>query len=235
MIDHNGNDNRYASHGVGTAGLTTGIIGTAGFALNALQNGGLGGLIGNNPQMAALQQQVLALTADKAKLESEKYTDAQIANLYSAQVKDNKELTAFLFNIDKRVTAVETAAPLREQILRGEIAQVAQADLTTIQQHLAHTIDSQVENGTDVRTRIDTTVGSNVAGKLLDSHHIRILSHCKRMLHLGLHQRLIRATGCFTFSLSRLDASLGLIDFKKIGIYATHSNRIINHNSTFLG
>lgn len=126
MIDHNCNDNRYASHGVGTAGLTTGIIGTAGFALNALQNGGLGGIFGNNTQMTALQQQVLALTADKAKLESEKYTDAQIANLYSAQVKDNKELTAFLFNIDKRVTAVETAAPLREQILRGEIAQVAQ-------------------------------------------------------------------------------------------------------------
>lgn len=126
MIDHNCNDTRYASHGVGTAGLTTGIIGTAGFALNALQNGGLGGLIGNNPQMAALQQQVLALTADKAKLESEKYTDAQIANLYSAQVKDNKELTAFLFGIDKRLTAVETAGPLREQILRGEVAQVAQ-------------------------------------------------------------------------------------------------------------
>lgn len=39
----------YASHGVGSAGLTTGIIGTSLGVLNSgLLNGGLGGLFGNN-------------------------------------------------------------------------------------------------------------------------------------------------------------------------------------------
>lgn len=61
-----------------------------------------------------------------AKLESEKYTDAQIANLYQAKVRDDKELMVFATNIDKRVTALEVSAPLREQILQGQIAQVAQ-------------------------------------------------------------------------------------------------------------
>lgn len=61
-----------------------------------------------------------------AKLEAEKYTDAQVANLYQAKVRDDKELMVFATNIDKRVTALEVSAPLREQILQGQIAQVAQ-------------------------------------------------------------------------------------------------------------
>lgn len=38
----------YASKGVGTAALTTGIIGTAGWAIELLRNGGLGNLLGGN-------------------------------------------------------------------------------------------------------------------------------------------------------------------------------------------
>lgn len=40
-------ENRYASKGMGAAGLTTGIIGTAGVGLSLL-NGGLGNLFGGN-------------------------------------------------------------------------------------------------------------------------------------------------------------------------------------------
>jgi hypothetical protein len=124
MIDHCNHE--YASNAKGTTGVTLGAIGTGLGALAALQNGGLGGLFCGN-QTNALQQQVLQLTADKARLESEKYSDGKTQELYNYVTKENKDLTAFLFNLDKRVTAVETAAPLREQIIRGEIAQVAQS------------------------------------------------------------------------------------------------------------
>jgi hypothetical protein len=124
MIDHC-NHTEYASNSKGNAGVTLGAVGTGLGALAALQNGGLGNIFGGG-QVSALQQQVMQLTADKAKLESEKYSDGKVQELYNFIAKENKDLTAFLFGIDKRVTAVETAAPLREQILRGEIAQVAQ-------------------------------------------------------------------------------------------------------------
>ncbi len=123
MIDHCNHE--YASNSKGNTGVTLGAVGTGLGALAALQNGGLGGIFGGG-QVSALQQQVMQLTADKAKLESEKYSDGKVQELYNFITKENKDLTAFLFGIDKRVTAVETAAPLREQIIRGEIAQVAQ-------------------------------------------------------------------------------------------------------------
>lgn len=104
----------------------------AGTALGVL-NGGLGNILGgafmggngNNPVNNPMSV-IAAKDSQIAKLESEKYTDAQVAALYQAKVRDDKELAVFANSIDKRVTALETAAPLREQILQGQIAQVAQ-------------------------------------------------------------------------------------------------------------
>lgn len=113
----------YASKAATNTAVTLGAIGTGLGVLNSNNNGNglLGGLLGggNNNQM-------MALMSENATLKSEKYTDAQIANLYQAKVRDDKELMVFATNIDKRVTALEVSAPLREQILQGQIAQVAQ-------------------------------------------------------------------------------------------------------------
>jgi hypothetical protein len=113
----------YASKAATNTAVTLGAIGTGLGVLNSNNNGNglLGGLLGggNNNQM-------MALMSENATLKSEKYTDAQVAELYRAKVRDDKELAVFASNIDKRVSALETAAPLREQILDGKIALVAQ-------------------------------------------------------------------------------------------------------------
>lgn len=99
--------------------------------VQALQNGGgLGGILGGGQQtaqMVAASNENSSLKAQIAKLEAEKYTDAQVSNLYAAKVRDDKELAAFANSIDKRVAAIETAIPLQAQIFDGKIAQAAQA------------------------------------------------------------------------------------------------------------
>lgn len=79
----------YASKGVGTAGLTTGIIGTALGALNGV--GGLNGLFGGNtgPEdkpvtryEAHMMNELSKKDQQIALLEADKYTDQKIADLY---------------------------------------------------------------------------------------------------------------------------------------------------------
>jgi hypothetical protein len=112
----------YASKGVAGAGLGLGIAGTA---LNLMQNGALGNIFGGvgggaNASTLAISER----DAKIARLESEKYSDSKVQELYNYTVGQNKELSTFLCNIDKRVTALEVSAPLREQILDSKIAQV---------------------------------------------------------------------------------------------------------------
>lgn len=79
----------YASKGVGTAGLTTGIIGTALGALNSA--GGLSGILGGNasPEDKAVTRYEAHMMNELSKkdqqialLEADKYTDQKIADLY---------------------------------------------------------------------------------------------------------------------------------------------------------
>lgn len=121
----------YASKGVAGTGLGLGIAGTAlGLMAGGLNGGnGFGGIsFGGNNQFAAgaAVNEIGKLRSEIATLRSEKYSDGKVQELYNFITGENKELTKFLFDIDKRLTSVETAGPLREQILRGEIAQVAQ-------------------------------------------------------------------------------------------------------------
>lgn len=79
----------YASKGVGTAGLTTGIIGTALGALNGV--GGLPNIFGGNTNpedkpVTRYEAQMMSELSKKdqqiALLEADKYTDQKIADLY---------------------------------------------------------------------------------------------------------------------------------------------------------
>lgn len=78
----------YASKGVANAGLTTGIIGSA---LGVLNNGGLGNIFGGstNPEDKAVTRYEAQMMSELSKkdqhialLESNKYTDQKIADLY---------------------------------------------------------------------------------------------------------------------------------------------------------
>lgn len=105
--------NDYTSKGVGTAGLTLGIIGTS-LASGILNGNGIGGIFGNNNPTASAAYQLSTKDTEIAQLKAERYADAQV-----------KELTADVSNLKSRVSAIEVAEPLREQILNERISCVA--------------------------------------------------------------------------------------------------------------
>ncbi|MBQ2395548.1 MAG: hypothetical protein II304_00720 [Bacteroidales bacterium] len=111
----------YASKGVGAGALTTGIIGTAGAVLSGAFGNILGGGMGGGNATLAISER----DAKIARLESEKYSDGKTQELYNYITMQNEKLSNFLCGVDKRLYSLETAAPLREQILDGKIAQVA--------------------------------------------------------------------------------------------------------------
>lgn len=105
-------NNDYASKGVGTAGLTLGVIGTA-LASGILNGNGLGGIFGNNNSNPAASP--IYQLAQK---------DNEIAILKAQQYSDNKvaALTERVANLEARVYADEKTDPLRDQILGDRIA-----------------------------------------------------------------------------------------------------------------
>lgn len=112
-------DKEYASKGVGTAGLTTGIIGTV--LGSGILNGGLAGILGGNQNPSASPVYQLS------------QKDNEIALLKAQQYSDNKTfaLAEKVASLDARVIAMETAAPLRDKILSDSILNL-QATLSRI-------------------------------------------------------------------------------------------------------
>lgn len=103
------NEKDYASKGVGTAGLTTGIIGTV--LGSGILNNGLAGIFGGNQNPAASPVYQLS------------QKDNEIALLKAQQYSDNKTfaLAERVANLETKVVAIETAAPLRDKILSDSI------------------------------------------------------------------------------------------------------------------
>lgn len=118
-------DNKYTSSGVGTAGLTLGVIGTT-LASGILGNGGVGGLFGNN----SANQQINTLMMENSILKSTKESDEKLnkslVEVYTELRKQDKEQDAKIASLDTRVTAIEVANPLREQVVLGQVNGVAQ-------------------------------------------------------------------------------------------------------------
>lgn len=103
------NDKEYASKGVGTAGLTTGIIGTV--LGSGILNNGIAGIFGGNQNPAASASYQLS------------QKDNEIALLKAQQYSDNKvfALSEKVAALETKVVAIETAAPLRDKILSDSI------------------------------------------------------------------------------------------------------------------
>lgn len=100
----------YASSGVGTAGLTLGVIGTA-LASGIFNGNGFGGIFNanQNPTSSATYQLAQKDTII-AKLEAERYSDQQL-NLVQIEMS----------NLKQRLAAMEAAAPLRERIVQDQV------------------------------------------------------------------------------------------------------------------
>lgn len=112
-------NNENGSSSTAKAGLGLGIAGTA---LALMQNGGLGPLFGGN------QNTTLALAqkdSEIALLKAGQETDKKLVEVYNALFRNDKEMNAKIASIDGRVLALETASPLKEQIVDQKIARVA--------------------------------------------------------------------------------------------------------------
>ena len=107
------NNDGFASKGVGTAGLTLGVIGTA-LATGLLNNGGFGGLFGNQNPAASAAYQLSQKDTEIAELKAERYTDHQ-----------TKELNFEISNLKQRLAAMEAAAPLREKVVEEQVGFVS--------------------------------------------------------------------------------------------------------------
>lgn len=116
MVYNQNNNEEYASKGTGTAALTTGIIGTVG---TAISTGLLGNLFGGNQNNQNPSASPIYQLSQK---------DNEIALLKAQQYSDNKDLAIYdkISKIDSRLVALETAAPLREQIIMGGLSSLAE-------------------------------------------------------------------------------------------------------------
>ena len=103
----------YTSKGVGNAGLTLGIIGTT-LASGILGGGNIGGIFGNNNPTASAAYQLSTKDTEIAQLKAERYADGEV-----------KALSKEVCDLRARVSAIEVAEPLREQILVQQINCVA--------------------------------------------------------------------------------------------------------------
>lgn len=117
MPTWNNDENKsYASSGVGTTALVLSSVATA--AVTGLIGGGngLGGLFGGNQNPANNATYQLA------------QKDNEIAILKAQQYTDNKDfaMAEKIAKLDSRVIALETAAPLREQIIMGGLANLSE-------------------------------------------------------------------------------------------------------------
>lgn len=112
----------YASKGVGTGGLTTGIIGTSLAGLLALNNGNgglLGNLFGNNNQ----NERISELMSENTQLKSRVYTDGEVKQL-------NSEICNLRSEVQRQgaeINCINKTSALREEITDGKIARVADA------------------------------------------------------------------------------------------------------------
>ena len=104
-------------------------------AAQSLFGGGLfgnlgGGLLGGGNAAAQAANTVAALELAKkdseiALLKAEVSTNDKLSTVYAELRKMDKEQDATIAAINSRLSAVETAAPLREQIVLGKIGEVS--------------------------------------------------------------------------------------------------------------
>lgn len=126
MATYENSTNDYSSKGVGNAGLTLGIIGTA--LASGVLNNGIGGIFGQSNPASSTVYQLAQKDTEIAQLKSDRYTDSQI-----------KELAFEVCNLKQRVAAIEVAEPLREQILNERIS--------CVQNTLSRLVQPMIPNG----------------------------------------------------------------------------------------
>ena len=69
----------------------------------------------------------------------------------------------------------------------------------------------------------------DVAGKLLDGHHLGILCRGEVVGDYALYERLVLGVGSFPFGLRLGDAGLGLVDLEEVVVDGSCRDAVIDH------
>ena len=130
-----------SSRGAQWAGAGS-LIALAAQSLLGNRNGGLlsnilGGGNANTLGESIQNSAVCALMDENTKLKADAETNKKIAEVYTLLREQDKAQDKFTYDLDKRLSAVETAAPLREQIVLDRINSVAQTAQTGISANAA--------------------------------------------------------------------------------------------------
>lgn len=104
-------------------GVSLAAVNTVSKLLQAHCNGGRGG--GGGTDAAACALALAEKDAKIALLEADKYTDQKLVEVYKDLRGIDKEQSVVIGNLASRIAAIETAAPLREQIVLGKVGEVA--------------------------------------------------------------------------------------------------------------
>ena len=111
----------------------------------------------------------------------------------------------------------------------GEVAELAEANLLALQQLLAHAIDCHVEDRHDVGAGVGRAVVGNVAGKLLDGHHLGVLCRGEVVGDHALYERLVLGVGSLALGLRLGDAGLGLVDLEEVVVDGSCRDAVVDH------
>ena len=111
----------------------------------------------------------------------------------------------------------------------GEVAELAEADLLALQQLLAHAIDCHVEDRHDVGAGVGRAVVGDVAGKLLDGHHLGVLCRGEVVGDHALDERLVLGVGLLALGLRLSDAGLGLVDLEEVVVDGSCRDAVVDH------
>lgn len=109
----------YASKGIAGTGLGLAIGSTV---LSLLQqNGGVGSVLGNgtNAKVSELESQI-------AELKAEKYADNAVGIERERRLALEEKTIGYTIDIEKRLSAIEATAPIKEQLINQKIDNVAQ-------------------------------------------------------------------------------------------------------------
>ena len=107
--------------------------------------------------------------------------------------------------------------------------EVAEADLLALQQLLAHAVDCHVEDRHDVSTGVGRAVVGNVAGKLLDTHHLGVLCRGEVVGDDGPDECLVLGVGRLALGLGLVDTRLGLVDLEDIRVDGSCRDAVVDH------
>ena len=87
-----------------------------------------------------------------------------------------------------------------------------------LQQLLAHAVDCHVEDRHDVGAGVGRAVVGDVAGKLLDGHHLGVLCRGEVVGDDGPDECLVLGVGLLALGLGLVDTRLGLVDLEEIRV-----------------